>query len=102
MSLLHAADSHQIAISGGLTAGELAGKGHIFDTGRNCVNSVPDLCMPNADIIRVTYNVALKNKIFAVGSNKVHEYNQKTRQWRICGQGISVIKQQEWDFDFDQ
>ena len=74
MSLEHAKESQQIAISGGLTAGEI-GKGHIFDTGRNCVNSVPDLCMPNADIVRVAYNVALKDKIFAVGSNKVQEYN---------------------------
>ena len=101
-SLQHAGESHQIAISGGLTAGELAGKGHIFDTGRSVVNSVPDLCMPNADIVRVAYNVQLKDKIFAVGQNKVHEYNQTTRKWRICGQGISVIKQQEWDFDFGQ
>ena len=65
------------------------------------MNSVPDLMMPNSDVIRMTYDVSTREKVFALGQNKVHEFNQRTRKWRICGQGISAVKNVEWDFDLE-
>lgn len=57
-----------------------------------------DVLMKSADIVRHAYQVNLcgAQSVYAVGKEQVQRFDCKSKQWRVCGQGLTWIRQHPW------
>ena len=57
------------------------------------------MALPVPDIVRFSYIVPQRHKVFAIGQSKVQEFNLKEAKWRVAGPGIDYLKEVEWNFN---